>query len=520
MTEGRVVKQRTKSFRSRPWVQRGRAALAGRQLWVAMPAAAVATAVGFGFVQAVTPAQAHKGGACHSVSEQVSSLKVTLNKSRTLCFSAPFATAVIGAPEIADVLPMTESMLYVQGKKVGATNITVFDQQRRLVSVIDLDVTPDTTSLQNKIAASTGGRDISVTSANGEIVLSGEASDGLAAARAVEVAKGLSPDAPVVNAMKVSPSQQVMLKVRILEVDRNAGRDLGISWFGKTNSVSFATGLAAQPTTAAANSSGVFPGSGSTASSFGVLLANVVNTHGVSIDALLSALESKGLVKSLAEPDLVALSGEKATFLAGGEIPVPVVQGTNATNTTLGIGVNYTPNISIEWKQFGVGLEFTPTVLNNGIINLQLNPSVTEINSANSLNINGTTVPSLTERKAHTAVELRDGQSFAIAGLLQAQDSQSINQLPWIGNVPVIGALFRSTDFQKSQTDLVIIVSPHLVRPVRPGQHLATPFDTSLQANDVDLFLMGDTERKKRYTDYVTSGGGLQGPYGHILGDQ
>ena len=313
----------------------------------------------FGLVQAAAPAWARKSGPCHPVTEQVSALKVTLNKSRTLCFSDPFSTAVIGAPEIADVLPMTDSMLYVQGKKVGATNISVFDQQRRLVSVIDLDVTPDTTSLQNKIAASTGGRDINVTSANGEIVLSGEASDGLAAARAVEVAKGLSPDAPVVNAMKVSPSQQVMLKVRILEVDRNAGRDLGISWFGKTNSVSFATGLGSQPTTAT-NNSGVFPGAGSTASSFGVLLANVVNTHGVSIDVLLSALESKGLVKSLAEPDLVALSGEKATFLAGGEIPVPVVQGTNATNTTLGIGVNYTPNISIEWKQFGVGPGFHP----------------------------------------------------------------------------------------------------------------------------------------------------------------
>ncbi len=520
MTERRMSRTQAKPFRPQVLVRKRRAASMRRRVWMATLAAAGAAAAGFGLIEASSLVWAQKGGPCHAVREQVSALKVTLNKSRTLCFSAPFSTAVIGAPEIADVLPMTESMLYVQGKKVGATNISVFDQQRRLVSVIDLDVTPDTTSLQSKIAASTGGRDINVSSANGEIVLSGEASDGLAAARAVEVAKGLSPDAPVVNAMKVSPSQQVMLKVRILEVDRNAGRDLGISWFGKTNSVSFATGLGPQPTTAAANNSGVFPGAGSTASSFGVLLANVVNTHGVSIDALLSALESKGLVKSLAEPDLVALSGEKATFLAGGEIPVPVVQGTNATNGALGIGATFTPNISIEWKQFGVGLDFTPTVLNNGIINLQLNPSVTEINSANSLNINGTTVPSLTERKAHTAVELRDGQSFAIAGLLQAQDSQSIDQLPWLGNVPVLGALFRSTDFQKSQTDLVIIVSPHLVKPVRPGQHLTTPFDTALESNDVDLFLMGDTERKKRYTDYVTSGGGLQGPYGHILGGQ
>ena len=246
MTEGGVLKKRTQSFSPR----KGLTALRRRHLWVAMLATVGAAAAAFGLVQAAAPAWALKAGPCHPVTEQVSAVKVTLNKSRTLCFSDPFSTAVIGAPEIADVLPMTDSTLYVQGKKVGATNISVFDQQRRLVSVIDLDVTPDTTSLHNKIAASTGGRDINVTSANGEIVLSGEASDGLAAARAVEVAKGLSPDAQVVNAMKVSPSQQVMLKVRILEVDRNAGRDLGISWFGKTNSVSFATGLGSQPTTA------------------------------------------------------------------------------------------------------------------------------------------------------------------------------------------------------------------------------------------------------------------------------
>jgi pilus assembly protein CpaC len=482
MTDDRMSGQQQRSFGRPTRASRRRISRPGRQGWRGKFNAASAAAISLGLSCITTPVLAGKGGPCHSIRQQVSAIKVTLFKSRTLCFSGPFSTAVIGAPEIADVLPITESMLYVQGKKVGATNISVFDQQRHLVSVIDLEVAPDTSSLQNKIAASTGGRDINVTSANGEVVLSGEATDAVAAARAVEVAKGLSQDAPVIDAMKVAPSQQVMLKVRILEVDRNAGRDLGINWFGKTNNVSFATGLGTLPTTAT-NNSGVFPGSGSTASSFGVLLANVVNTHGVSIDLLLSALEEKGLVRSLAEPDLVALSGEKATCLAGGEIPIPVVEGTNVTNGALGVGTNFAPNISIEWKQFGVGLDFTPTVLNNGIINLQLNPSVTEVNTANSLNINGTTVPSLTERKAHTAVELRDGQSFAIAGLLQAESSQTINQLPWIGNVPVLGALFRSTDFQKSQTDLVIIVSPHLVRPVRPGQHLATPFDSTLQAN-------------------------------------
>ena len=260
MTEGRVLKQRTQSLSAPNGAERDRrlqrAANSG-SLCSRPPAPPRLVSASR---RLATPAWALKGSPCHPVREQVSAVKVTLNKSRTLCFPDPFSTAVIGAPEIADLLPMTESMLYVQGKKVGATNISVFDQQRHLVSVIDLDVTPDTTSLQNKIAASTGGRDIAVTSANGEIVLSGEASDGLAAARAVEVAKGLSPDAQVVNAMKVSPSQQVMLKVRILEVDRDAGRDLGISWFGKTNSVSFATGLGSQPTTPRQTTAACFPG--------------------------------------------------------------------------------------------------------------------------------------------------------------------------------------------------------------------------------------------------------------------
>ena len=205
MTERGMLRKRTKAFYPRLWGRKGRTAATRRLVWVAILATAGAAAAGFGLVPATAPAWALKAGPCHPVTQQVSALKVTLNKSRTLCFSDPFSTAVIGAPEIADALPMTDSMLFVQGKKVGATNISVFDQQRRLVSVIDLDVTPDTTSLQSKIAASTGGRDINVTSANGEIVLSGEASDGLAAARAVEVAKGLSPDAQVVNAMKVSP---------------------------------------------------------------------------------------------------------------------------------------------------------------------------------------------------------------------------------------------------------------------------------------------------------------------------
>jgi pilus assembly protein CpaC len=165
-----------------------------------------------------------------------------------------------------------------------------------------------------------------------------------------------------------------------------------------------------------------------------------------------------------------------------------------------------------------VTLGFEPTVLNTGLINLHLTPQVCAVAQATSpVIVNGTTIPQLTTRSADTDVALRDGQSFAIAGLLQAQDVNQLSQLPWIGNVPVLGALFRSTNYQKAETDLVVIVTVHRVRPVPPSKHLATPFDTTLPANDVDLFLMSDTERKKKYTEFVTSGGGLQGPYGHIL---
>jgi pilus assembly protein CpaC len=480
------------------------------------------------------------------VGSPVRHIVVTVNKSRTLRFNQPFTSAVIGAPEIADVLPMTQSTLYIQGKKIGTTNISAFDAQKHLVAVVDLEVAPDTGSLRSKIMASTGSRNISVNSVNGEVVLAGEASDAVSAARAVDVAAGLSgKEAPVINAMRVAPSQQVMLKVRFLEVDRNAGRDLGVNWFGgNKNGIGFsglgaiansATSSASTATTQTLNSAsngltsgtstttnnlassiggaigaGVFPGTAATALPFGSLLANVINTHGLRIDTMISALEDKGLVKSLAEPDLIAQSGEKASFFAGAEIPIPTVQpGTIGT----------TPTISVQYYNCGVTLNFVPTVLNTGLINLHLGPQVCEVATTTPVVVNGTTIPELTTRSADTTVELRDGQSFAIAGLLQAQDTNQLSQLPWIGNVPVLGVLFRSTNYQKQETDLVVIVTVHLVRPVPPNKHLATPFDTTLSANDVDLFLMGDTERQKRYTDFVTGGGGLglQGPYGHIL---
>src|SRR5262249_35407435 len=270
-----------------------------------------------------------------------------------------------------------------------------------------------------------------------------------------------------------------------------AGRELGVNWFvanrAGTRGATTGLGTPVQPTGRPALPGNAVDGSGNPVTGagvplfqtigtlvptvtgaspapFGVALANLVN-NGTTIDVLISALETKGLVRSLAEPDLVALSGDMAAFLAGGEFPVTTLQ----PGGSLGF-----PTFTTEYKPFGVQLTFTPTVLSSGKINLRLAPSVSEINTFIQ-GPSGSQLPEFTKREARTTIELRDGQSFAIAGLLQSRNRRDISQLPWIGSVPVLGALFSSKSFQQDETDLVVIVTPHLVAPAVPGQRLATP---------------------------------------------
>ena len=345
-----------------------------------------------------------------------------------------------------------------------------------------------------------------------------------------EVNQGGQNAVSVINAMSVASPQQVMLKVRFLEVTRDAGRQLGINWTavnasGTRGVTTGAGGLTTSPPqiggtaagTVTCAPSGICPPAGNgifqtvgtlvgtgTGAPFGTILAEIVN-KGTQIDGLITALETKGLLQRLAEPNLVALSGDTASFLAGGQFPVPTPS--SALNGP-----------SFQYQPFGVQLKFRPTALNSGIINLSINPTVSELDFTNAVTVSGTTVPSLIERSATTTVELRDGQSFAIAGLLQAHNARNISQLPWIGSVPVLGTLFRSSSYQKDETDLVIIVTPSFVQPAAPGARLATPFDTTVPTNDVDFFLMGQTEQHKKYNDYVSSGGDIKGPYGYMLG--
>jgi pilus assembly protein CpaC len=472
----------------------------------------------------------------------VQRVKVIVNKSRTFRVDTAFSTIVAGSPDIAEVKSLSDHLIYIQGKQTGSTNVILFDSSMKQIGILDVEVSLDIGDLQQNIRTSTGAQGIRVASTGGQVVLSGTAVDAVAAERAMAIATGSVPKgAAVVNAMNVAGPQQVMLEVRFLEVDRTAGRQLGVNLSGTNGNGSTIanTGLAANgtingissgpsssailtTTPSGATQTGALTGvpllgtagtllgtAATSAIPFGSLLTNVLKlNNGTSIDALITALETKGLVRRLAEPNLMALSGDAAHFLAGGEFPVPVPTAT----ATGGF-----PTISIEYKKFGVELGFVPTVLARGVINLRVEPSVSELDFTNAVTIQGTTVPALTVRNARTTVELRDGQSFAIAGLLQNRNQQAISQLPWIGSVPVLGTLFRSSSYQQLETDLVIIVTPRLVAPAVPGQTLASPLDSRLPANDVDFFLNGQMEVRKRYDDYVNSGGDVKGPYGHII---
>lgn len=434
--------------------------------------ACLASAVLAAAVGSVSPAAAGMPIIKFDGGSKVQRMRIAIDKSDTIRLERPFSEALVGDSEVADVIPLTNKSLYVLGKKIGATRLTMLDADKHVLGIVEVEVSYDVTGIKAQIQETLPEARIKVDSANGKIVLSGLAPDTPTLERAVSIAEQFAPDA-VVNSVGVSSAQQVMLEVRFIEATRNAARDLGVNWesFNSNGRFSAITNFPAGNI-----GLGAFP---SNRMPFGTVIANLLN-GGTSADMIVQALEERGLARRLAEPNLIALSGDTASFLAGGEFPFPVGREDDS--------------ITIEFKKFGVGLAFTPTVLANGLINLKIEPEVSEIDPNNTLRVNDTEIPSLITRRAKTTVELRDGQSFAVAGLLQSQHTKAQRQLPWIGQVPVIGALLRSASFEKNETDLVIIVTPRLVQPAIPGQKLLTPFDKAVASNDVDFFLRGKME--------------------------
>ncbi len=426
---------------------------------------------------------------------------VPMNKSQVLRLNLPYEDIAIGNPKIADVLPLTDRQIYVLGKSVGSTNLLVYGENKSLLAVIDLVVSYDVIGLKKRLFDIMPKEKIEVRAVGDSIVLSGMASSASGISRAVTIAGAFAPEAKVNNLMKVAGSQQVLLQVKFAEITRTAAKDLGIK-----------TTIAGQ---SIGNDVSFTLGPGPAAGAFATTVANTaaVGTLAVTIADLaveMDALETKGVVKTLAEPNLLVLSGETAEFLAGGEFPVPVVED-------IASGDDVNSSISIEFKKFGVGLSFTPTVLETGLINLKVNPEVSSLDRTVGFTIGDGSVPTIKTRRASTTIELRDGQSFAIAGLLQNDFTNNISQYPWLGDIPILGALFRSSGFARSETELVILVTVHLVKS-SPAGTLSTPTDNYLPPSDLGFFLYGQMEAPgSRLPKSGKAAGGISGNYGHII---
>jgi pilus assembly protein CpaC len=408
-------------------------------------------------------------------------IAVPVNKSQVIRSDRPYVRALIGNPEIADVLPLSNTSLYVLGKKAGTTSLTLYDRGNTLIAVVDVVVGPDVISLKRQLSQLIQGDQVGARISNDSIVLEGIVPSGPAADRAVQLAETYAPG-KVVNLLSIGSSQQVMLEVRFSEIKRSMLKDIGFGFFVTNDS-----GTLEGAVGGGAGLVGTGPPTlGAIADSFGIITKQF-GAFGLNFDAALNALERKGAITTLAEPTLVALSGETANFLAGGEFPVPVLQ--NSTSNVEG----GSSGITVEWKPFGVSLAFTPTVLADGVINMIVEPEVSSIDPTASIVINNLRIPGLQTRRAKTVVELRDGESFAMAGLLRTDFQDTVRQFPILGSIPIIGMLFKSTNFQRDETELVIIVTPRLVRPV-PAHALKVPTDRSSPPNEADLFLLGRTD--------------------------
>ena len=404
-------------------------------------------------------------------------LSVPMNRAVVVESETPFAELSIANPAIADISSLSDQTIYVLGKSPGTTTLTLLDGNGRLITNVDVRVAADVSEFKERLRQILPGEKIEVRTANDGIVLSGTVSSIIRMQRALDLAERYAPDR-VSNLMSVGGVQQVMLKVRFAEMERSVSKSLSASLSMRGNAFNNNLGIAGGTNTTAggAAQSQSLVGNPPAGSSQNASMLLGFNAGSVGIGVLLEALESKGVVRTLAEPNLTALSGQEAKFLAGGEYPVPVAQDNNRT--------------TVQFKPFGIELNFIPRVLDDNLINLELQAAVSSIDPSNGFEQGGFRIDAFKRRETSTTVELRDGESFAIAGLMQDDFRNLKGQVPWLGDIPILGALFRSAEYNRQQSELVIIVTAHLVSPTR-GEALALPTDRVTPPTEKDLFLHG-----------------------------
>lgn len=439
-------------------------------------------------------------------------LSLTTGQSLVAETSADVRRVALGSADFADVKVLSPRQLYFIGMNAGVTNATLWGADGRIAAMIDIEVAPDVVRLKEKIHEMLPNeKDIRVTASQDSLVLSGTVSNAANLSQVLTMAEAYAPRGKdkkghVMNLLEVGGVHQVMLEVRVSEMSRTLMRRLGVNFAymsdgGNTYGISLLKNLVTLPDDG-------WPGNplevgNSVGMIFHFLGANASWT------TFIDALKENGLTKVLAEPTLITTSGRAANFLAGGEYPIPVPDE---------------DGITIEYKTFGVGLNFTPTVLSNEKISMAVSPEVSELDFTNAVAISGYVVPALTTRRVSTVIELADGQSFAIAGLLKEDVREVVSKFPVLGDIPILGALFRSTSFQKNETELVVIVTPHLVKPLDMAKQ-TLPTDQYVEPNDFEFYLLGSLEGmgepesgsvKKSAVPVQSGQGGLEGDFGHI----
>jgi pilus assembly protein CpaC len=412
-------------------------------------------------------------------------INLPVSHAVTVVVSEPVEKIVTANSEIADAQPITDRSIYVVGRAFGTTTVNLYSATGTPMGLLAIEVGADTDDIGRSIRAALPNSRVKVSSVNGRVRLSGSVEDANALQKVLEIVDQYGSPA-VVNTITLAGGQQVNLEVRILEAQRDAGRELGITWGGSFSGLGVSV-------------NGGPNNPANDANSFSSFIATVISgAIGLNLTATINALEAKHLVRTLAEPNLTTLSGVNASFLAGGQVPIRVADANG--NTTL------------SYKDFGVRLVFTPVVLSGGRIQIHLTPEVSGIGGFTAQGD-----PVFNTRTLDATVELRDGQSFAVAGLLQNNTQLNQNQRPWIGDVPVLGALFKSSGYQKHDTELVVIVTPRMVQPSTPGQVVASPLDQTQPPNDVEFFALGPMEVTPKMIESFKTGGGVPGPYGYII---
>lgn len=440
-----------------------------------------------------------------------SALSVPMNRAVVVESDQPFAELSIANPEIADISTLSDKSIYVLGKAPGRTTLTLLAPDGKLITNVDVQVTLDVAEFKERLQQILPGEKIEVRTANDGIVLSGVVSSTAKLDRALDLAERYAPGR-VSNLMNVGGVQQVMLKVRFAEMSRSVTKQLQAGVTADVNTSNLlglvGTGSGNITPTATPNPATGLPGLVTTVSPNGANAGQALfgfSAGAVQFNVMLEALESRGLVRTLAEPNLTALSGQEAKFLAGGEVPIPVRSDNNS--------------VTVDYKPFGVELSFTPTVVDGDIINLQLNAAVSGIDPTVTTDVgNEIVLTGFKRRETESTVEMRDGESFAIAGLLQDDFTDLSSQVPWLGDIPILGALFRSADYRRNQSELVIIVTPHLVSPTR-GEALALPTDRVKPPTEAELFLFGKTSATGKSKGAVgeVARQDYSGSYGYVM---